>query len=149
MSRKERPTGPFDAAAPRVFSIDAGRPFLDDLAEGLTAALGADLPRAEIFLPTRRALRAAADAILDAHARNGRRAALLPRFRAIGDIDEDELIAFSGDAADEISGGEGDDTLRGQQHSDRLTGDGGNDRLEGGGWVDYLFGNDGVQVGSE
>ncbi len=103
MSRKEWPTGPFDAAAPRVFSIDAGRPFLDDLAAGLTAALGDDLPQAEIFLPTRRAVRAAADAVLDAYARSGRRAALLPRLRAIGDIDEDELFAFSGDAADEIA----------------------------------------------
>jgi len=102
MSKSERRDSPFDAAAPRVFSIDQGRPFLADLAEGLIDALGADLPRAEIFVPTRRARRAAADAILDAIERRGFRAALLPRFRAIGDIDEDEFTAFAGSAADEI-----------------------------------------------
>lgn len=93
----------FDAAAPRLFSIDPGRPFLRDLADGLIDALGANLPQAEIYLPTRRAVRAAGDAILDAYAARGVNAALLPRFRAIGDIDEDELIAFAGDAADEIA----------------------------------------------
>jgi len=93
----------FDAAAPRLFSIDAGRPFLRDLADGLIDALGEKLPQAEIYLPTRRAVRAAGDAILDAYAARGVSAALLPRFRAIGDIDDDELIAFAGDAADEIA----------------------------------------------
>jgi ATP-dependent helicase/nuclease subunit B len=102
MSKSERRSSPFDAAAPRVFSIDQGRPFLADLAEALIEALGADLPRAEVFLPTRRARRAAADAILLAYERRGVRAALLPRFRAIGDIDEDELVAFAGPAAAEI-----------------------------------------------
>ena len=91
------------AAAPRLFSVDPGRPFLRDLADGLIDALGEKLPQAEIYLPTRRAVRAAGDALLDAFAARGVDAALLPRFRAIGDIDEDELIAFAGDAADEIA----------------------------------------------
>lgn len=102
MSKIASQGSPFDAAPLRVFSIDPGRPFLSDLAEGLIDSLGRELPRAEIFLPTRRSVRAAADAILDAYDRRGVGAALLPRFRAIGDIDEDELIAFAGDAADEI-----------------------------------------------
>lgn len=103
MSKNERPVSPFSAAAPRLFSIDQGRPFLADLAEGLIDALGDDLPRAEIFFPTRRAVRAAADAILDAYEKRGVGAALLPRFRAIGDIEEDELIAFAGAAADDLN----------------------------------------------
>lgn len=102
MSKVASQGTPFDAAPLRVFSIDPGRPFLADLAEGLIASLGDELPRAEIFLPTRRAVRAAADAILNAYDRRGVRAALLPRFRAIGDIEADELIAFAGAAADEI-----------------------------------------------
>lgn len=102
MSKSARRTNLFDAKAPRLFSIDQGRPFLADLADGLINALGSDLPRAEIFFPTRRAVRAAGEAILDAYERRGVSAALLPRFRAIGDIEEDELIAFAGEAADEI-----------------------------------------------
>ncbi len=93
----------FDRSLPRYFSIESGRPFLTDLAEGLVAAFGDDLPQAEIFLPTRRAARALADAILDARATVGARAALLPRMRAIGDIDENELAVFAGDAEDELA----------------------------------------------
>lgn len=102
MSNRERPALLTDADLPRLFSIDAGRPFLADLAEGLIDALGPDLQRAEIFLPTRRALRAAGEAVLAAYERRGVGAALLPRFRAIGDIEEDELTLFAGEAADEI-----------------------------------------------
>lgn len=103
MSKSKEPAFLFDGEGPRLFSIDQGRPFLTDLAEGLIEALGPDLARAEIFFPTRRAVRAAADAILDAHEKRGRGAALLPRFRAIGDIDADELAAFAGEAVDEIA----------------------------------------------
>ncbi len=88
--------------APRYFSIEPGRPFLTDLAHGLIAAFGEDLPRAEIYLPTRRAARALGDAILEARAGAGVRASLLPRMRAIGDPDEEELAVFAGDAADEL-----------------------------------------------
>ena len=91
-----------DLAAPRYFSIDAGRPFLADLARGVIAAFGEDLPRAEIYLPTRRAARALAGAILGVRAERGERAGLLPRMRAIGDIDEDAFSVFTGDADDEI-----------------------------------------------
>lgn len=91
-----------ELAPPRYYSIDPSRPFLADLARGLIAAFGEDLARAEIYLPTRRAARALGDAILDARAEEGVRASLLPQMRAIGDIDEDELSVFAGDAADEL-----------------------------------------------
>lgn len=91
-----------DRAPPRYFSIDAGRPFLADLARGLIEAFGDDLARAEVYLPTRRAVRSLADAILDARAESGVRAAFLPRLRAIGDVDDVEMVAFAGDPADEI-----------------------------------------------
>jgi len=103
MSKSAKAVSLFDSEGPRLFSIDHGRPFLADLADGLIDELGSDLSRAEIFFPTRRAVRAAANAVLDAYEKRGVAAALLPRFRAIGDIDEDELVAFAGEAADEIS----------------------------------------------
>ena len=49
------------------------------------------LPRAVIYLPTRRAVRALREAFLDA---SGGRAALLPSIRALGDPDEDAAIIF-------------------------------------------------------
>jgi ATP-dependent helicase/nuclease subunit B len=102
MARRGVPNFLEQAAAPRVFSIDGGRPFLDDLADGLIEAFGEALPGGVVFLPTRRAVRAASEAMLAAHQKRGRRAALLPRFRAIGDVDEDELATFAGDAEDEL-----------------------------------------------
>lgn len=102
MGKDEERGSVFDSAPPRLFSIDSGRPFLSDLADELIQALGERLPSAEIFLPTRRAVRAAGDAFLDAYERRGVRAALLPRFKAIGDIEEDELAVFAGAAADEL-----------------------------------------------
>lgn len=92
-----------DLSPPRYFSIASGRPFLADLADGLVAAFGEDLPRAEIYVPTRRAARALGDAVLSARLGAGARAALLPRMRAIGDIDEDDLAVFTGEAEDELA----------------------------------------------
>ena len=83
--------GVFSARGPRYFSIPSGRPFLDDLAIGLTAsaaAAGFSLPDATIYLPTRRAARALGEAFLNA---SGATATLTPHIRALGDIDEDEL----------------------------------------------------------
>lgn len=102
---KNQPQSAFlsDLRPPRYFSIASGRPFLADLADGLIAAFGEDLALAEIYLPTRRAARALGDAILHARAKAGVRAALLPRMRAIGDIDEEEMVAFAGDAEDELA----------------------------------------------
>lgn len=89
--------GVFDSPAPRFYSIASGRPFLDDLARELTISIrgaGFELPDATVYLPTRRAARALAASFLKA---SGAAAALTPRIRALGDIDEDEF-ALDGDA---------------------------------------------------
>jgi len=79
------------APAPRWFNIEAGRPFLEDLARGLVAALAPMGPQAlaaaTILTPTRRAGRDLADAFL---AVSGAGAVLLPQVRALGDLDEGE-----------------------------------------------------------
>ena len=53
-----------------------------------------------IYVPTRRAVRALTDAFIDTAP--GKSATLLPTIKALGDVDEDEFIAFSGAAADEL-----------------------------------------------
>jgi ATP-dependent helicase/nuclease subunit B len=88
----------------RVFTIASSAPFLPTLIRALidgTLVPGFPasddplaLTAATLYLPTRRACRLARDLFVDAVGRN---AALLPRIRPIGDIDEDEL-AFA-DAA--------------------------------------------------
>ena len=92
---------------PAVFSIPAGTPFVDALADGILAQAGErpeDLAKFRILLPTRRACRALRDAFLR---RSNGRPILLPRLMPLGDMDEDEL-AIS-DAADlgpaEFAGG--------------------------------------------
>jgi ATP-dependent helicase/nuclease subunit B len=83
---------PFSRPTPRVFSVDAGRPFLDDLAAALVRPDDPlALADALIFVPTRRAALALADAFARAHGG----AALLPRIEALGDIEEDELVLHS------------------------------------------------------
>ena len=91
----------------RLYTIPPSAPFLSTLAKAvlngeLPAPTGVKpnsltLPRATIYLPTRRAVRALRDAFLDAA---GGRAALLPSIRALGDPDEDAAIIFGaeGDA---------------------------------------------------
>jgi ATP-dependent helicase/nuclease subunit B len=88
----------------RVFTIAPSAPFLPTLVRAFvdgrlvpgfpTSDDPLALTTATIYLPTRRACRLARDVFLDTL---GRDAALLPRIRPIGDIDEDEL-AFA-DAA--------------------------------------------------
>jgi ATP-dependent helicase/nuclease subunit B len=76
---------------PRWFSIPAHRPFLIDLARGLTQALEGRAPQeiadATLLVPSRRAARALAEAFRDT---GGGRAVLLPQIRALGDLEEDE-----------------------------------------------------------
>jgi len=86
--------------APHVLTISASQPFAETLARGLIARLGADadplaLSSVTIYLPTRRAARSFADVF--ARVLGG--AALLPDFKALGDVDEDEFL-FDADAAD-------------------------------------------------
>jgi len=94
----------FSRPAPRLFTIDAGRAFLTDLASVLRASIDestdTELADALIYLPTRRAVRALTEAFIAIAPGAG--ASLLPRIRALGDIDEDELIVFEGASADEL-----------------------------------------------
>ncbi len=90
---------------PNVFTIPAGVPFLDTLAEALLTGQLVDFDRKDplalagvtILLPTRRAARAFADCLLvhlDADA------AILPAIRTIGDVDEEaHLLAPSAEPA--------------------------------------------------
>ncbi|MFQ5564225.1 MAG: double-strand break repair protein AddB [Parvularculaceae bacterium] len=97
--------GIFDTPAPRYFAIDPGRPFLDDLARALHKALLTDDPLALadalIYVPTRRAARALAEAFVNAAPAG--RASLLPQIKPLGDIDEDEIALFAGEPEDEIA----------------------------------------------
>ncbi len=82
-----------ETAAPKVFSIAAGLPFLDVLADGILARCAASplaLSEAIVLLPTRRACRALRDAFLR---RAEGAALLLPRIQPLGDVDDDEAIA--------------------------------------------------------
>lgn len=94
----------FTRPAPRIFTVNAGRPFLEDLASALRAAIdthdGLELADALIYLPTRRAVRALGEAFVSTAP--NKRASLLPQIRALGDIDEDEIAVFDGSAEDEI-----------------------------------------------
>ena len=91
---------------PRVYTIDPDVPFLPALAR---AILDGHLPQPggrrpdpreiagwHIFLPSRRAARALAAAVLE---QSGQASGVLPRIRPLGDVDEDEL-AFASAAGD-------------------------------------------------
>ncbi|HVV64578.1 MAG TPA: double-strand break repair protein AddB [Rhizomicrobium sp.] len=85
MSRLER--------RPNVVTIAASLPFAETLTRKLIADLGAErdplaLSRARIYLPTRRAARNFAEVF----ARLLGGAALLPEFKPLGEVDEDELV---------------------------------------------------------
>ncbi len=78
--------------APAVFTIPAGRSFVDTLASGLLARYGetpAGLAEATVLLPTRRAGRSLQAAFLRA---SGGRPLLLPRMLPLGDLDPEELL---------------------------------------------------------
>jgi len=84
---------------PALYTIGASAPFAATLARGLIARLGRDplaLAGVTIYLPTRRAARSFGDAF--AQELGG--AALLPQFRALGDVDEDDLRQDAGSALD-------------------------------------------------
>jgi ATP-dependent helicase/nuclease subunit B len=85
------PGGLFAAPGPRWFTIAAHRPFLSDLASVLHSTLTADGPEAladaVVLTPTRRGARSLAEAF---YAAAGGQPVLLPRIRALGDLDEGE-----------------------------------------------------------
>ena len=84
----------------RVFTLAAGLPFLDRLAETLlddptlggTFEGGSSLGETRIFLPTRRAVRGLIEAFLR---RVGDSALILPEIQPLGDLDVDELTLAS------------------------------------------------------
>jgi len=83
--------------ASNIFTIPAGRPFVDALAAGLAARAGGDwamLAEYTILVPTRRAVRSLRDAFLR---RSGGQVLLLPRMMPLGDLDEEELAIASAD----------------------------------------------------
>src|SRR5262249_50274681 len=99
-------------APPHVYTIGPDQPFLTTLAQGLVTLSGSDplqLPRMTVLLPTRRAVRSLREAFLRLTGEGSDPGAplLLPRMRAIADLD-DEGLAFGADASD---GGGADDTL--------------------------------------
>jgi ATP-dependent helicase/nuclease subunit B len=85
---------------PRWFTIPAHRPFVEDLARGLHAALAPLGPEALsdaiVLTPTRRGARALAEAFLKV---GDGRALLLPQIRPLGDLDEGEPPFEPGDLA--------------------------------------------------
>ncbi|OYX35586.1 MAG: double-strand break repair protein AddB [Caulobacterales bacterium 32-69-10] len=93
-------SAPFAADGPHWFTIPAHRPFVEDLAAGLLAALSDGGPEALseaiVLTPTRRGARSLADAFVRA---GGGRAVLLPQIRALGDLDEGEPPFEPGDLA--------------------------------------------------
>jgi ATP-dependent helicase/nuclease subunit B len=79
------------SVAKNIYTIPASAPFAETLARGLIERLGAEplaLADTTIFLPTRRAARSFGDAF--ARVLGG--AALLPQFKPLGDVDEEEML---------------------------------------------------------
>ncbi len=85
------PEGPRLPLGAKVFTIPASAAFSVALAQGLRTRIGDDpaaLADVTLYLPTRRAARS----IAEVFARQAGGAALLPDFRPLGDVDEDELL---------------------------------------------------------
>ena len=101
----------FAAPTPRYFTINPGRVFLRDLAQGIKTALKDDplaLSQSLIITPTRRAARALGEEFRLIAAQEGRGASLLPEIKPLGDVDEDALslsadTGFIGDIEDEAA----------------------------------------------
>lgn len=94
------PLSSLTAPSPAVYSIDAGTPFLTALAKPILSAYATDslaLSDLTIYLPNRRAARALADAFYKLRQGAGQESVLLPRIRALGDVDEEDLF-FTGTA---------------------------------------------------
>jgi ATP-dependent helicase/nuclease subunit B len=78
-------------APPKIFTIPSGIPFARALSEGVIARNGSDpltLADALVLVPTRRAARSLREIFADALGG----AALLPRIRALGDIDDEDQL---------------------------------------------------------
>jgi ATP-dependent helicase/nuclease subunit B len=99
---------------PNIFTVPAGQPFLDTLAEALLAgnlpAIGGvkpsaiSLPKTTLLMPTRRASRGLQDAFLRA---SGGKAMLLPAIKPISEGDEDKSLLATGAGYAAIATGDG------------------------------------------
>ncbi len=87
------------AQAPALYAVPAGQPFLDEVCAVLTAIYADDpfaASKLTVFLPNRRAARGMAECwARHSAALTGAEAAMLPRLRSLGDVDESDLL-FSG-----------------------------------------------------
>ncbi|HUF45901.1 MAG TPA: double-strand break repair protein AddB, partial [Aestuariivirgaceae bacterium] len=96
---------PSEAAPANVFTVPPGVPFLAALARAILAGKfpapdisppdPLSLTRWTILLPTRRAARRLIDAFLD---EGGGEARLLPRIRALGDVEEEDFLFAEAEA---------------------------------------------------
>ncbi len=93
------PDAPVSRSSSALYTIPAGVPFADALAQGLLSRSDGDpaaLAAMRIMLPTRRACRTMREAFLRlSHGKP----LLLPRLQPLGDIDEDELTLALDDEA--------------------------------------------------
>ncbi len=92
------------AKAPEIYTIPAGVPFADALAQGVLSQYADSDPLTLstliILLPTRRAVRAVREAFLRV---SGGAAMLLPQMRALGDADAEDL-AFGIEGGGDVAG---------------------------------------------
>jgi ATP-dependent helicase/nuclease subunit B len=83
------------APDPAVYTIPAGRPFLPEVVRVVAEAYADDplsISDLTIFLPNRRAIRTIGDAFQAHAAATGRAATVMPKLRALGDLQEEDLI---------------------------------------------------------
>lgn len=88
-----------------LYTIENGRPFLADIAQVLVNAyrgVEQDIADLTVFVPTKRAARALADAIFDA-GHVGAQSVFLPKILALGEVSEEELIVGSTAAMDALT----------------------------------------------
>ena len=86
----------------RVTTLPSGLCFVTTLAQGLWRRANEDplaLAQMQVFLPTRRACRHLREAFLRV---TGARAALLPRMKPLGDVDETDLDFAESAALDDV-----------------------------------------------
>lgn len=91
-------------ASKKVYTIEAGKPFLDELALGLWKMAEAGpfgLSDMRVFLPTRRACLHLREAFLRLPDCKG--AMLLPRLQPLGDVDDDEALLAGFASPDDLT----------------------------------------------
>ncbi|MEM6650651.1 MAG: hypothetical protein AAF603_10405, partial [Pseudomonadota bacterium] len=100
------PLGAITSPTPALYTIPAGRPFLKDLIRPLMDFYAEDpvaIADLTLFLPNRRAVRSVSKIFYDIalEKKMSPDAVFLPRLRALGDVDEEDLL-FTGGAPPDI-----------------------------------------------